>query len=125
MLQTLLFRTPVRAYRMVYVGALLSYAIVVLKSLGKPRGVNWLRRAFVDENFQYGLLALYWLISKPINSEYRASASVPKGSSWFSGMCASLCALPEVLCEQLWSVLRSAYTYYSFQDISCEQRFDS
>ncbi|EJT51566.1 endoplasmic reticulum protein [Trichosporon asahii var. asahii CBS 2479] len=69
MLQTLLFRTPVRAYRMVYVGALLSYAIVVLKSLGKPRGVNWLRRAFVDENFQYGLLALYWLISKPINSE--------------------------------------------------------
>lgn len=69
MLQTLLFRTPVRAYRLVYIGALLSYAIVVLKSLGKPRGVNWLRRAFVDENFQYGLLALYWLISKPINSE--------------------------------------------------------
>lgn len=74
MLQTLLFRTPVRAYRLVYIGALLSYAIVVLKSLGKPRGVNWLRRAFVDENFQYGLLALYWLISKPINSEWSRSS---------------------------------------------------
>ena len=69
MLQTLLFRTPVRAYRMVYVGALLSYAIVVL---------NWLRRAFVDENFQYGLLALYWLISKPINSEYGRESATPE-----------------------------------------------
>lgn len=81
MLQTLLFRTPVRAYRMVYVGALLSYAIVVLKSLGKPRGVNWLRRAFVDENFQYGLLALYWLISKPINSEFERARLLRRSTS--------------------------------------------
>lgn len=98
MLQTLLFRTPVRAYRLVYVGALLSYAIVVLKSLGKPRGVNWLRRAFVDENFQYGLLALYWLISKPINSEWQRVPRVSrKDTSGTRASLASLCSHPRTL----------------------------
>lgn len=59
--QTLLFRgTPNIPYRLLYVGALLSYSIVVFKSLGKPTGVPWLRRAFVDENAQYALLAFYW-----------------------------------------------------------------
>ncbi|KAL1407730.1 Transmembrane nucleoporin [Vanrija albida] len=68
LLQTLLFRgTPTTPYRLVYLGALLSYSIVVFKSLGRPTGTAWLRRAFVDENAQYGLLAFYWLISKPIN----------------------------------------------------------
>ena len=66
--QTVLFRgTPTIPYRLLYVGAILSYVIVVGKSLGRPNGVPWLRRAFVDENAQYGLLAFYWLISKPIN----------------------------------------------------------
>lgn len=60
-LQTLLFRgTPVKTYRLLYLGALLSYSIVVVKSLGKPTGAAWLRRAFVDENAQYALLAFYW-----------------------------------------------------------------
>jgi hypothetical protein len=50
----------VYSYRLLYIGAILSYTIVVLKSLGKPTGAPWIRRAFVDENAQYGLLALYW-----------------------------------------------------------------
>ncbi len=59
--QTLLFRgTPNIPYRLLYVGALLSYSIVVFKSLGKPPGLPWGRRAFVDENAQYALLAFYW-----------------------------------------------------------------
>ncbi|BEI84912.1 hypothetical protein CcaverHIS002_0503130 [Cutaneotrichosporon cavernicola] len=66
-IQTLLFRgTPNIPYRLLYIGALLSYSIVVFKSLGKPTGMPWLRRAFVDENAQYALLAFYWLISKAI-----------------------------------------------------------
>lgn len=112
MLQTLLFRTPVRAYRMVYVGALLSYAIVVLKSLGKPRGVNWLRRAFVDENFQYGLLALYWLISKPINSEFER-ARVLRRSTSASRMFPGVTSVPRLASgtsESLRRVLREART---------------
>ncbi|WVO17883.1 hypothetical protein L204_105581 [Cryptococcus depauperatus] len=67
--QTLLFRgTPVKTYKLAYTGALLSYSIVVYKSLGKPQlSQSWLRRAIVDENCQYALLALFWWISKPVN----------------------------------------------------------
>lgn len=74
LLQTLLFRgTPALIYRASYTGALLSYSIVVFKSLGVPQAnANWLRRAFVDENVQYAVLALYWWISKPVASEFIA-----------------------------------------------------
>ncbi|AAW42302.2 hypothetical protein CNBC3460 [Cryptococcus deneoformans B-3501A] len=67
--QTVLFRgTPVKTYRLAYSGALLSYFIVVYKSLGRPQlSQPWLRRALVDENCQYALLALFWWISKPVN----------------------------------------------------------
>ncbi|EIW72605.1 endoplasmic reticulum protein [Tremella mesenterica] len=69
LLQTLFFRpTPTTIYKIGYSGALMSYAIVVLKTLGKPQLTQpWIRRAFVDENVQYAVLALYWWISKPIN----------------------------------------------------------
>ncbi|ORX34290.1 hypothetical protein BD324DRAFT_177934 [Kockovaella imperatae] len=69
LLQTVFFRgTPTKMYRLSYTGALLSYAIVVLKSLGRPSpDAAWLRRAFVDENVQYMILALFWWISKPIS----------------------------------------------------------
>ncbi|KAL7423821.1 Transmembrane nucleoporin [Cryptotrichosporon argae] len=68
LLATAFFRsTPAFWYRLAFAGALASYTIVILKSLGRPSGGAWLRRAFVDENAQYGLLALYWFISKPIN----------------------------------------------------------
>lgn len=53
-----------------YVGTLISYAIVVVKSLGQPAlNQAWLQRALKDENVQYALLALYWAISKPVYSE--------------------------------------------------------
>ncbi|KAK4688830.1 transmembrane protein 33, partial [Tremellales sp. Uapishka_1] len=69
LLQTVLFRgTPSFVYRLSYTGALLSYSIVVYKSLGIPQlNAAWARRAFVDENVQYAVLAMYWWISKPIN----------------------------------------------------------
>ena len=70
LLQTVFFRpTPTKIYRLSYTGALLSYTIVVLKSLGRPSpDAAWLRRAFVDENVQYMVLAMYWWISKPLSS---------------------------------------------------------
>jgi len=66
--QTVLFRgTPKWTYKLSYTGALISYFIVVLKSLGTPRlDTVWMQRAFADENVQYAVLALYWWISKPI-----------------------------------------------------------
>lgn len=53
-------------YKAAFTGALLSYFIVVKKSLGIPSGAAWLRRALADENFQYFMLCVFWLISKPI-----------------------------------------------------------
>ncbi|WWD17915.1 hypothetical protein CI109_102360 [Kwoniella shandongensis] len=68
-LQTVFFRpTPTKTYKFAYTGALLSYSIVVYKSLGRPQpNALWARRALVDENVQYAILALYWWISKPVN----------------------------------------------------------
>jgi hypothetical protein len=56
---------------------LVSYAIVVVKSLGQPAlNQAWLQRALKDENVQYALLALYWAVSKPVYSEsYGASGA--------------------------------------------------
>jgi len=69
LIQSALFRpTPSRVYKGSYTGALLSYSIVVVKSLGYPTANRqWIARAFADENVQYAILALYWWISKPIN----------------------------------------------------------
>ncbi|GHJ83615.1 hypothetical protein NliqN6_0017 [Naganishia liquefaciens] len=54
-------------YKAAYAGTLVSYAIVVYKSLGTPAlNQAWLQRALKDENVQYALLALYWVISKPV-----------------------------------------------------------
>lgn len=68
-LQGALFRgTPPFFYKLGYLGVLLAYGIVIAKSLGKPRmDAQWLQRAYVDENVQYGVLAFYWLISRSIN----------------------------------------------------------
>ncbi|WWC86227.1 uncharacterized protein L201_001100 [Kwoniella dendrophila CBS 6074] len=69
LLQTVFFRpTPTKSYKLAFTGALLSYSIVVYKSLGKPQlNQQWLRRALVDENVQYAILALYWWVAKPVN----------------------------------------------------------
>jgi len=54
-------------YKASLTGALLSYAIVCQKSLGPVRpDVAFLRRALLDENVQYFLLAFFWWSSKPI-----------------------------------------------------------
>jgi len=54
-------------YKTAFLGALMSYAIVVYKALGipQPNGA-YIKKAAADENFQYLLLALFWWISKPI-----------------------------------------------------------
>lgn len=82
LLQLVLFRgTPAWTYRLSYSGALLSYAIVVIKSLGMPSlDQAWIRRAFVDENVQYMFLAFYWWISKPVNRERPLGDPSPLGS---------------------------------------------
>jgi len=51
-----------------FTGALISYAIVCHKSLGTPQpNAAYIRRALLDENVQYFLLAIYWWSSrKPI-----------------------------------------------------------
>ncbi|KAF9036478.1 hypothetical protein BDZ89DRAFT_1222682 [Hymenopellis radicata] len=47
-------------YKMAYTGALVSYAIVPQPNLA------YVRRALMDENVQYLLLAFFWWTSKPI-----------------------------------------------------------
>lgn len=48
-------------------GAILSWSIVVYKSLGIPSlSRAYLQRAAMDENVQYLAVAFYWFFSKPI-----------------------------------------------------------
>ncbi|KAF5384713.1 hypothetical protein D9757_006190 [Collybiopsis confluens] len=54
-------------YKACYTGALLSYAIVCQKSLGVPQpNAAYVKKALLDENVQYFLLAFFWWTSKPI-----------------------------------------------------------
>jgi len=54
-------------YKACFFGALISYAIVCHKSLGSPQPNGaWLRRAILDENVQYFILAMFWYSSKPV-----------------------------------------------------------
>ncbi|KAG7450268.1 uncharacterized protein BT62DRAFT_927584 [Guyanagaster necrorhizus] len=54
-------------YKTSYTGALVSYAIVCQKALGTPQpNLAYVRRAMMDENVQYLLLAFFWWSSKPI-----------------------------------------------------------
>ncbi|GAA6026539.1 hypothetical protein JCM8202_002541 [Rhodotorula sphaerocarpa] len=56
-----------KAYKLAYFGALVSWGIVVYKSLGTPQANRaYLQRALLDENVQYLLLALYWFLQAPI-----------------------------------------------------------
>ncbi|KAI9609359.1 hypothetical protein H4Q26_007311 [Puccinia striiformis f. sp. tritici PST-130] len=56
-----------KAYSLAYGGAILSWSIVVYKSLGTPSlSKAYLQRAAMDENVQYLVVALYWFFSKPI-----------------------------------------------------------
>jgi len=54
-------------YKASFTGALISYAIVCQKSLGPPQpNIGYVRRALLDENVQYFMLAFFWWSSKPI-----------------------------------------------------------
>jgi len=54
-------------YKASFTGALISYVIVCQKSLGVPQpNIAWVRKALLDENIQYFLLALFWWTSKPV-----------------------------------------------------------
>jgi len=54
-------------YKASFTGALVSYVIVCHKSLGVPQpNAAWLRKALIEENTQYFLLALFWWSSRPI-----------------------------------------------------------
>ena len=56
-----------------YAGALVSYSIVVSKSLGMPQlNRAYLLKAMMEDNAQYGFMAVYWFLSKPL---YRESGS--------------------------------------------------
>lgn len=60
--RTVLFRSiPLAIYKLLYTGTLLSYTIVCYKAYGIPRlDAAYVRKAFVDENVQYALLAVWW-----------------------------------------------------------------
>ncbi|GAA5979798.1 hypothetical protein JCM11641_002697 [Rhodosporidiobolus odoratus] len=61
------FSTRDKSYYVAYAGALISWGIVVYKSLGPPTlSRAWLQRALLDENVQYLLLAGWWFVQKPI-----------------------------------------------------------
>jgi len=54
-------------YKASFTGALISYAIVCQKSLGNPQpNLAYVKRALLDENVQYFLLAFFWWSSKPV-----------------------------------------------------------
>ncbi|GAA5944148.1 uncharacterized protein JCM15063_000161 [Sporobolomyces koalae] len=56
-----------KSYYLAYAGAIVSWGIVVYKSLGAPQPSRaYVQRALLDENVQYLLLALYWFLTKPI-----------------------------------------------------------
>ncbi|CAO1632871.1 unnamed protein product [Parajaminaea phylloscopi] len=56
-----------RWYTVAYLGALVSYGVVVYNRFGVPQVSRaWLQRAVMEENVQYLFLALYWWINKPI-----------------------------------------------------------
>lgn len=55
---------------MAYLGALVSYGVVVYKAFGVPQpNKAYVQRAAMDENVQYLFLAVYWWLSKPIFRE--------------------------------------------------------
>ncbi|KAJ1946168.1 Transmembrane nucleoporin [Linderina macrospora] len=54
-------------YTYAYMGALLSYTIVIYKTYGPPQlNLAFVRRLILDENVEYLLLAFYWFTQRPI-----------------------------------------------------------
>ncbi|KAJ2766694.1 Transmembrane nucleoporin, partial [Coemansia nantahalensis] len=54
-------------YTKAYLGAVMSYAIVIYKTYGPPQAnLAFVHRLIVDENVEYLLLAGMWLVAKPM-----------------------------------------------------------
>ncbi|KAI9484337.1 hypothetical protein BDB00DRAFT_775144 [Zychaea mexicana] len=67
-LSVVMFRSASKPYTIAYVGALISYGVVIYKTHGTPQlNTHYAQRLVMDENVQYLLLALYWFFSKPIS----------------------------------------------------------
>ncbi|OZJ04835.1 hypothetical protein BZG36_02324 [Bifiguratus adelaidae] len=61
------FKSTRYSYIAAFLGACISYGVVVYKSFGIPQlNMAFAQRLVADENFQYLLLAFFWLTSKPI-----------------------------------------------------------
>lgn len=55
-------------YKVAYLGAIVSYGVVIYKSFGVPRTDRaYVQRALMDENVQYLAIAIYWCYIKPIS----------------------------------------------------------
>ncbi|WFD06134.1 Transmembrane nucleoporin [Malassezia vespertilionis] len=55
-------------YRLAYIGAILSYGVVIYKSIGVPRTDKaYVQRVLMDENVQYLVIAMYWAYIRPIS----------------------------------------------------------
>ncbi|ORZ15097.1 hypothetical protein BCR42DRAFT_416401 [Absidia repens] len=60
-------RAAVKPYKIAYLGALVSYGVVIYKTHGFPKfNTAYGQRLVMDENVQYFLLALYNFFSDPI-----------------------------------------------------------
>lgn len=56
------------AYSLGFAGAIVSWTVVVLKSLGPPNASRaYINRALLDENAQYLILALTWFFQKRVS----------------------------------------------------------
>ncbi|KAI8889572.1 hypothetical protein K501DRAFT_320261 [Backusella circina FSU 941] len=62
-----LFRSSTLFYKVAYVGAIVSYGVVIIKSHGTPKpNAEYARNLVMDENAQYLMLAVFWFFSSPI-----------------------------------------------------------
>ncbi|KAL0094004.1 hypothetical protein F4703DRAFT_1833332 [Phycomyces blakesleeanus] len=62
------FSSSTKGYTMAYIGAIISYGVVIYKSHGIPQlNAPFAQKLAMDENAQYLLLALYWMFSSPIS----------------------------------------------------------
>ncbi|CDS02767.1 hypothetical protein LRAMOSA00171 [Lichtheimia ramosa] len=67
LLSVVTFQSASKPYSLAYLGALVSYGVVIYKTHGMPKlNAAYAQRLVMDENVQYLLLALYWFFSSPI-----------------------------------------------------------
>ncbi|KAI8064378.1 hypothetical protein BC940DRAFT_96284 [Gongronella butleri] len=60
------FHPSAKPYKIAYLGASVSYGVVIYKTHGFEASQTYAQRLMQDENFQYLLLALFWFFSQPV-----------------------------------------------------------